>query len=320
MKYITEYTTFRETLHPVNESLARGLITDTLQFLMGAAVEYGIAVGTVGVGTPAGCAIETVIDTGFAAETIYSTVNQVTELKGQFDKFTEIVNKCMEAFKIFKSGNFEQFYQTVKQNIIDGMELLKGEETVDKLADKLKDIVSKLVSKITDAVTKGLKILIPDATIGLGLSTSIKVLVEVASDNGYNIAKGAVEKLGEYKKYLIDPEAFPKLLRETFPDVYKMIEGFKKKIDELGWARAIIMFGSNGLILKKLGPSGLDKLSQTIKKFEPIVLDLVEKILSIVVPTTFTFLAIIQVLLKGEYKTEKKETDKVENKQTEEKE
>ena len=307
MKYIVEYNHFKEKIQPLNESLARGLITDALQFMMGAAVEYGVAAGTLGIGTPAGCALETVIDAGFATETIISTINQVTDLKGQFDVFSDIVNKSMEAFKIFKTGNFEEFYQTVKQIIIDGIELMKGEETVDKLADKLKDILEKLISKITDAVTKGLKILIPDATIGLGLSSAIKVVVEVASDNGYNIAKGAVDKLGEYKKYLIDPEEFPKLLKNTFPEVYKMIDGFKKKIEELGWARAIIMFGSSGLILKKMGPSGLDKLSQTINKFEPTVLDLVEKILNIVVPTTFTFLAIIQILLKGEYKSERKE-------------
>ena len=62
------------------------------------------------------------------------------------------------------------------------------------------------------------------------------------------------------------------------------------------------------LILKKMGPSGLDKLTATIKKFEPIVMDLVKKILSIVIPVTFTLLAVIQILLKGEYKSDEKET------------
>ena len=66
------------------------------------------------------------------------------------------------------------------------------------------------------------------------------------------------------------------------------------------------MFGPNGLILKKMGPSGLDKLTATIKKFEPIVMDLVKKILSIVIPVTFTLLAVIQILLKGEYKSDEK--------------
>ena len=57
-----------------------------------------------------------------------------------------------------------------------------------------------------------------------------------------------------------------------------------------------------------MGPSGLDKLTATIKKFEPIVMDLVKKILSIVIPVTFTLLAVIQILLKGEYKSDEKET------------
>lgn len=306
MKYIVEYDTFREKSQPINENLAVGLVTDAIQFMIAGAVEYGVAAGTLGVGTPAACALETIIDVGFAAQTISSAIKQVTELKDQFDKFTDVINKCMESFEIFKSGNFEKFYSTIKQIIIDGIELLKGEETIDKLAEKLKDIISKLISKITDAVAKGLKILIPDATVGVALSTAIKAVVEVTSDNGFTIAKNAVDKLGEYKKYLINPEEFPRLLRKTFPEVYRLIEGYKKKINEIGWAKSIIMFGSNGLILKKMGPAGLDKLSQTIKKFEPVVLDLVEKILSTVIPVTFTLLAIVQILLKEEYKSEKK--------------
>jgi len=308
LKYIVEYNTFRHDLRPINESLAVGLVTDALQFMIGAAAEYGIAAASIGVGTPVALAVETIIDVGFAAGIIKSSINQVSELKGQFDKFVDTINKCMASFEIFKSGDFDTFYSTIKQTMIEGIDLIKGEETVDKLAEKLRDIISSLISKITDAVAKSLKVLIPDATIGLALSTAIKVVVETVSDKGYTIATTAVEKLGEYKKYLIDPDEFPKLLEQTFPEVYKLIDGFKKKIAETGWTKSIVMFGASGLILKKMGPSGLDKLTATIKKFEPIVMDLVKKILSIVIPVTFTLLAIIQILLKGEYKSDEKET------------
>jgi len=307
LKYLVEYNTFREkNLQPVNESsLAIGVVTDTIQFLIGAATEYGITAGTLGGGALAGVAVETFVDAGFAAQSIASTVKQVTDLKGQFDKFTEIVNKCMGSFEIFKSGDLGKFYSTVKQIIQDGLDLIKGgEENVDKLAEKFKDLISNLISKITDAVGKGLKILIPDATVGLALTTAMKTVVEVASENGYNIAKKAVEQLGQYKKYLINPEELPALIKKTLPDLYKLIDGFKQKIEEMGWAKAIVSFGANGLILKKLGPDGLDKLTETIKEFEPTVLDLIEKILSVVLPVTFTFLAIAQILLKGEYKKE----------------
>lgn len=308
MKYIVEYNTFRHDLRPINESLAVGLVTDALQFMIGAAAEYGIAAASIGIGTPVALAVETIVDVGFAGGIIASSIKQVTELKGQFDKFVDTINKCMASFEIFKSGDFDTFYSTIKQTMIEGIDLIKGEETVDKLAEKLRDIISSLISKITDAVTKSLKVLIPDATIGLALSSAVKVVVETVSDKGYTIATTAVEKLGEYKKYLIDPDEFPKLLEQTFPEVYKLIDGFKKKIAETGWAKSIVMFGASGLILKKMGPSGLDKLTATIKKFEPIVMDLVKKILSIVIPVTFTLLAIIQILLKGEYKSDEKET------------
>ena len=308
MKYIVEYNTFRHDLRPVNESLAVGLATDALQFMIGAAAEYGIAAASIGIGTPVALAVETIIDVGFAAGVIASSIKQVTELKGQFDKFVDTINKCLASFEIFKSGDFDTFYSTIKQTMIEGIDLIKGEETVDKLAEKLRDIISGLISKITDAVAKSLKVLIPDATIGMVLSGAVKAVVETVSDKGYTIATTAVEKLGEYKKYLIDPDEFPKLLEQTFPEVYKLIDGFKKKINETGWVKSIAMFGPNGLILKKMGPSGLDKLTATIKKFEPIVMDLVKKILSIVIPVTFTLLAVIQILLKEEYKSDEKET------------
>ena len=308
MKYIVEYNTFRHDLRPINESLAVGLVTDALQFMIGAAANYGIAAASIGIGTPVALAVETIIDVGFAAGVIASSIKQVTELKGQFDKFVDTINKCLASFEIFKSGDFDTFYSTIKQTMIEGIDLIKGEETVDKLAEKLRDIISGLISKITDAVAKSLKVLIPDATIGMVLSGAVKAVVETVSDKGYTIATTAVEKLGEYKKYLIDPDEFPKLLEQTFPEVYKLIDGFKKKIKETGWVKSIAMFGPNGLILKKMGPSGLDKLTATIKKFEPIVMDLVKKILSIVIPVTFTLLAVIQILLKGEYKSDEKET------------
>lgn len=306
MKYIVEYSEFRQQhFEKLNEGLAQGLLSDVIQFLISGAAEYGIAAGTVGVGTPAAAVVETIIDASFAAESIYSTIKQITNLKGQLQEFTEIVNKCMAAFETFKKGQLKSFYEQVKQIIIDGLPLIKGsEDTVDKIAEKLKKIISDLISKLTDAITKGLKMLIPDATIGVTLSTGVKVVVETISDSGYDLAVKAVEQLGQYKKYLIDPEQIPLLIKKSLPDLYKLIEGYKKKIEELGWVKALAMFGSNGLILKKMGPSGLDELSKTIKEAEPKVLDLLEKILSVVVPVTFTLLAICQILLKGEYKKE----------------
>jgi len=306
LKYIVEYSEFRQQhFEKLNEGLAQGLLSDVIQFLISGAAEYGIAAGTVGVGTPAAAVVETIIDASFAAESIYSTIKQITNLKGQLQEFTEIVNKCMAAFETFKKGQLKSFYEQVKQIIIDGLPLIKGsEDTVDKIAEKLKKIISDLISKLTDAITKGLKMLIPDATIGVTLSTGVKVVVETISDSGYDLAVKAVEQLGQYKKYLIDPEQIPLLIKKSLPDLYKLIEGYKKKIEELGWVKALAMFGSNGLILKKMGPSGLDELSKTIKEAEPKVLDLLEKILSVVVPVTFTLLAICQILLKGEYKKE----------------
>lgn len=309
MKYIVEYKNFRKTnIEQINEGLAQGLLSDAIQFLIAGAAEYGIAAGTLGVGTPAATVVETIIDASFAAESIYSTIQQITNLKGQLGEFTEIINKCMEAFETFKKGDLAGFYQQVKQVIIDGLNLIEGsEEGLDKIAEKLKKLVSDLISKLTDAVSKGLKMLIPDATVGATLSAAIKVVVESVSDKGYDLAKKGVEQLGQYKKYLIDPSQLPLLIKKTLPDLYNLIEQYKKKIEELGWVKAIAMFGANGLILKKMGPNGLNELTKTIKGFEPKVLDLIEKILGVIVPVTFTILAVSQILLKGEYKKEKEE-------------
>ena len=318
MRYVKKYEQFRNDLQPVNENLVVGLAVDALQFIIGAAVEYGIAAGSVGAGTPVACTAETIVDTAFATESIISAVNVVTQLKGKMDAFVDIYNKSIEAFEIFRTGKFDEFYNKIQQIIKDGLKALQdvgvdAENSLDKLAKKMKDFISKLIQKITDAVSKGIKMLIPDAALSVYASTAIKTVVEVASNNGYSIAAGAVDKLGDFKKYIIDPTVLPQLLDKTFPDLYKLLEGFKEKIEEMGYVRAIATFGGGGLTIKKMGPGGIEKLIEIIKKSEPTIKSLVDKILTIVVPAVFTLLAIIQILLKGEYK-DKEEKNKVEAK------
>jgi len=321
MKYIVEYDTFRQMNSlSINEGLAQGLMTDVVQFLLSGAAEYGLSAATIGTGTPAALAIETVIDASFAGKVISDAIKQIDEMKGKLDKFTEMVNNCMKSIETFRKGQLKEFYEQVRQIITDGLSIMKGaEDTVDKLAEKLRGIIADLMRKLTDAVAKGLKLLIPDATIGASVSIGIKGVVESISQNGYTIASGLVDKSGDLKKYLIDPEALPNLIKQTLPEFYKMCEGYKEKIKEMGWIKAITFFAGKieaAIILKKLGPTGLDQLIKMVKTSEPKVLDLIEKILRTVVPVTFTLLAIYEILMKGEYK---KKEEQENNKDTSDK-
>ena len=314
MKYVKTYKHFQSDLPQLNENFAVGLAVDAVQFMIGAAAEYGIAAGSIGYGTPVACMVETIIDAAFAGQAVKAAVDVVSEIKGQMDKFVEIYNKAIEAFETFKTGNFEDFYNKVRDVIKQGLKTLEklgvdAESSIDKLAERLKKMISDLIRKITDAVGKGVKMLIPDATASVIASTAIKGVVEVASDNGYTIATKAIDQLGDFKKYVIDPNELPKLLDETFPKLYTLIEGFKKKIEEMGYIKAVRSFGAFGLTLKQLGPKGLDKLSSEIKGAEPGIKQLVKQILEVVLPTTFCLLAIVQIILKGEYKADEKEEE-----------
>lgn len=300
--------------------LSKSLAVDVVQFMIGAAAEYGIAasglpvyvVGAVAT-TPIGMAVETVIDGIFASEAIASSIKLVNKVKGKVDKFKKILDECFESYSIFKEGKFDEFYEKIISIVKGGIELLKdsgvdAEKSVDKIADELKETVEKLIRKLTDAISKGLKLLIPDATAGLVVAGAIKGVVEVVVNNGYNIATGAVDKLGEHKKYIIDPEEFPKLLDELEPLLYKLIDGFKTKIKKMSWAKVVKSAGAGGVVLKKFGPKGLDKLKKLFEENFPKLKELAKKILQVVIPVTFLFLALIQILLKKDYKN--KDTDK----------
>lgn len=71
----------RQHVKPINEGIGEELAQDAIQFAVAAAAEYAIggaiAVGTVGVGTPAAQAIETAVDVAFTAKDVMATVESV---------------------------------------------------------------------------------------------------------------------------------------------------------------------------------------------------------------------------------------------------
>lgn len=317
MKYIVEYDTFRQmNSESINEGFTQGVVTDVLQFLISGAAEYGISIPSWGGGTPAGVVAETAIDAVFAGSTIGAAVNLINNMKGQFAEFTEIINKSLEAYRTFREGKFKSYYEQVRDIIVQGLSLIKGaKEGIDKLAKRLRKLVSDLLAKITDAVGKGIKMLIPDATIGASVSAGIKVVVQTASQNGYSIATKALDKAGKFKDYLLDPEKLPPLVKKAIAWLLELMENWKNKIKKMGWLKATALFAAGGLTtgaaIKGLGPTGLQKMSEMIKKSEPKILELIQKTLKIIVPVAFTLLAIYQILMKEDYK--KKSEDKSDN-------
>lgn len=314
MKYIVEYETFRQmNSESINEGFTQGIVTDVIQFLISGAAEYGISIPSYGGGTPAGVVAETAIDAVFAGSTIGTAVNLINNMKGQFSEFTDIVNKSLEAYQTFRDGKFKSYYEQVRDIIVQGLSMIKGaKEGVDKLAKRLRKLVSDLLAKITDAVGKGIKMLIPDATIGASVSAGIKVVVQTASQNGYSVATKALEKAGKLKDYLLDPEKLPPVVEKAIAWLLELMENWKNKIKKMGWLKATALFAAGGLTagaaIKSLGPTGLQKMSEMIKKSEPKILDLISKTLKVIVPVAFTLLALYQILMKGDYKKQKEES------------
>jgi len=278
---------------------------DAIQYLLGAATEYGISVPTFGAGVPAGLAAETVIDGVFASEAVAEAVQTVSNVSKVAGEFSEILNTAMAAKDKIASADFAGFYEQVKQVIQRGLKALGegAEKAVKESAKKFSGIVKKMIKKISDVIGKAIKFLIPEASIGTLVAESIEQIMESLTENAYSALTGALEKAGKYKEYFTDPNKLPSLLEEAIPKLNKFLADAAAAIEKESYVKAMLAGPAVGsaLLIKKLGPKGLRATAAKLEEKGPALVDLAKKVMGVVIPATFSLLAVAQILLKGEY-------------------
>ena len=74
----------------LREGMTDGLFKDAVQFIVGAAAEYGLGTVTLpaaGAGLAVGPTVETIVDAAFAAESVASTVSAVSNVGSMMKEY-----------------------------------------------------------------------------------------------------------------------------------------------------------------------------------------------------------------------------------------
>jgi len=314
-----------------SEFLAEGIIKniskDILQFLIAGAAEYGLDLATLGAaGAGPAEAAAVIIDALFAIDEVVETVKTVKEIIDGAGGYFQEAMKDGEA----GLGNLEELYSAIKVIVQKGVKAEMAKSSADKVVASIKDKVGELIGELVNAVIAGIKTLIPDAAIGIAVSTAMRAAAVALSDNAFTLFKTAVGAAGDLASFITNPKVAPKFFENALKSLSKACDDMKKKIEGTSWLKvvgAVAVTGgaASGLAaLKAEGGTALNKAKEIIDEKTPIIVKLIETLVKFIMPAIAVALAIYQIMMKGEYKEEtteenpKEETRKNPKEQTRE--
>jgi len=312
-KYVIESLNESSDKQILNEALGKGLAKDAIQLAISGAAEYGL-LSSIG-GAPAAPAVETVIDSIFAADSVAGVVSIAKDAASQVGEYAALLNDVMNSSDNCVE-NPKQFYRNVKRIVKIALKVLgkKATTKVEELAKKIQAKVNNLIDKVVDALVEGIKMLIPDATAGAAVSAAIRTALSKSTENSYDLLTGVINKTGSFKEYLTNPEKITKFVDETAEKIAEICEKFSENIKStstlksaMKGLRAGVAGAAAGVAIKKLGPEGFKKLANFIREKKKDVSDLINTMIKVVIPVAYSVFAIFQILMKNEYKEEVKE-------------
>lgn len=297
----------RQHVKPINEGIGEELAQDAIQFAVSAAAEYAIggaiAVGTFGGGTPAAAAIETAVDVAFTAKDVMTTVESVAAAAKNAGEFAEMLNNAINGF----GGDFDGYYEKLRESvqITVGKMSEDGKEKVEEIAEKFKAVVEDIVNELIGAIESGIKVVIPDAAIGLTAAKAVGAAIKSLSENAYDLLTDAIESVDMLNNAITEPDEVVKYFEDILEQIAEKLVEVGEYFNDMSWPKAILTVGpAGGAILKKLGPKGMDELAGMLEKSIPDITKVIEVVLKKVVPALFACLGIYQIIMKDEYKTE----------------
>lgn len=304
----------------LNEGITDGLLKDGIQFLVSGAAEYGlggITLPAYGAGLAIGPAVETIVDSMFAAESIKSAIDAFNSVNAMFGEYKELIQNAYEAYDV---ANLENYYDSLKDIVQRGFKDMMPEGMADKFEEKIegfKNVLKKIIKGIIEPIKSGIKLVVPDATLSLAAAKFIQELLEKLAENAFTMFAEGVNQFETLKNFLADPDKAIDFFKDIFQQLSEMLENGAKKIDDKGWASSMLSYGPSGaFIIKKLGPAGLNKASDLLKSTAPTIVEIISKVLKVIIPMMITALALFQIVMKGDYMSDEtdEEVDDLEDK------
>jgi hypothetical protein len=308
----------------ISEGLSQGMVKDAVQFIVGAGAEYGLGAVTLpaaGAGLAVGPTVETIVDAAFAAEAVSSTISAVATVGDKLAEYGELWEEARSAY----GGDLAAYYQTlvkiVRQALADLGE--KAGATVGDLAEKLKGAIEKLIGRLVGSLKAGIKLVIPDATIGLAAAVVFEEGLSKLAENAFDLLTSAVNKVQMLKDFVADPSIAVDFFEDIFEQVVELMTSLSQKVQDTSWVTAMLAGGPvGGAALKKLGPAGLEKAASLIKGQIPTIIKTIDSVLTVLVPTAITAVGLFQILITGDWEgdedtAETQPDDSSENKEKE---
>lgn len=297
--------------HQLNESAVTDAVANqALQWLVGAAAEYGLGAITLpagGAGLAIGPATETIVDTVFAAEGVAVAVDAVSNIGNELGEFSSSFKEALDAYS---GSDWDNYYSSLVSMTRQAVRLIgeKAEEGIEEVAEVIVNALKKMVQKLVEVMNKGLKVVIPDASIGAAAAAAIETIVMEAAEDSYTLLTGAISKVEILSDFVEEPEAAVKFFESALQQLVDMVNRLATKISNASItdkAKALALFGPvGGTLVLKLGDDGFEKIAQVIQKQIPVVVKIVETTLKIIVPAVITAMAFLQILLSGDWQQE----------------
>jgi len=317
--FIEEQLLLREALYPpsivitcslnealIQEGLNKEMAKSIVQYLVGAGAEYGLGALTLpaaGAGLAVGPTAETAVDSLFAAESVKSTVDAIANIHGRLGEFADLFKNARDAYANM-SGDLGAFYKKLKTIVRNALKLIgqKVRGKVDELAEKLKTILTDVLNSLTGAIRSGVKLVIPDATIGTAVAEALAKLLTEGAKRPFSMAAKAIGKVSFLKEWIADPSKAVAFFKDIFTQLIGLVRTAGEKLKDMSWAKSFLIPGGIGPIFKKLGPPGMEKFAAMFEKYLPTLMSVLDKVLTVVIPVTLTALALFQMLVTGDYK------------------
>ena len=108
-----------------------------------------------------------------------------------------------------------------------------------------------MVQKLVGVMNKGLKVVIPDATIGAAAAATIEAVVMESAENSYSLLTGAISNVDILSDFVEEPENAAQFFENVMQQLVDMVNRLVTKIRNASITdkvKALALFASQGKI------------------------------------------------------------------------
>lgn len=282
--------------------LGGDLLWNTLKSVPGALAEYGL-VATVG-GAPAGPVVETVIDGLIATKDVASGLKVAYDTLGSAPEIKSIYESVAGAL----SGglNPTNIYDAVKKILGGIYRTGAGKNIIEKIRESLE----KMMERITAGLASAVRFIVPDSLSGSAAADAVLIAVRAGASKAYSLLTAAFNAIPKsLSSYVTTPGKMEGFLSKAIPGVIKLFEQAAGIIEGIP-SLAAATLGPTGVMIKKLGPTGIRKFNETLTARQPEIVEMAGSVVRTMIPMLFAAAATLQSIHNGDYKGEDSSSEK----------